>query len=345
MHRAFSGITLLFCLWILADLRAQPVNLTDQHEATRGALRLMWYNVENLFHPSDDSLAGDEEFTPEGVRRWTFSRYRQKLTKVARVIVAAGQWDPPDLVGLGEVENAQVLEDLVAHPILKPYHYGYLHREGPDHRGIDVACLYRATQFKLEGWTAFPPIAFETFGHTREMLHIRGTWGRRDTLDLFLVHFISRYRGSGATAEYRRMQATRLAALADSVHRSGPGSLVVMAGDFNEPWEGYSLEPFRLMPEGCDSIAPVRFEGSRASYKYRGIWSGIDQFLMAGRSDGYRITGSVFLLPALLISDETYGGVKPYRTYEGYRYAGGFSDHLPILLDISRPLFLSHSEQ
>ncbi|MCK4747865.1 MAG: hypothetical protein KAT15_12535, partial [Bacteroidales bacterium] len=258
---------------------------------------------------------------------------------------AAGRWDPPEVVGLGEVENAQVLEDLVSHPILEPYHYSYLHREGPDHRGMDVACLFRDRRFKPVGWRAMPPVVSGDFGDTREMVYVRGVWGRRDTLDLFLVHFISRYRGSGATAEYRRMQATRLAALADSVHRSGPGSLVVMAGDFNEPWEGYSLEPFRLMPEGCDSIAPVRFEGSRASYKYRGIWSGIDQFLMAGRSDGYRITGSVFLLPALLISDETYGGVKPYRTYEGYRYAGGFSDHLPILLDISRPLFLSHSEQ
>ena len=86
----------------------------------------MWYNVENLFHPADDSMKGDDEFIPGGPRGWSFKRYRKKLTGIARIIVAAGQWEPPELVGLGEVECAQVLEDLVAHPILAPYHYSYL---------------------------------------------------------------------------------------------------------------------------------------------------------------------------------------------------------------------------
>ena len=343
---------MLFSLWmpalLLAQpalLLAQPALLLAQPEVSRGDLRLMWYNVENLFHPSDDSLAGDDEFTPEGVRHWTYSRYRQKLTGVARVIVAAGRWDPPEVVGLGEVENAQVLEDLVSHPILEPYHYSYLHREGPDHRGMDIACLFRDRRFKPVGWRAMPPVVSGAFGDTREMVHVRGVWGRRDTLDLFLVHFISSYGGSGATADYRKKQAARLVHLADSVRRAGYAGLMVMAGDFNEPWDGYSLEPLRNSLVGGDTVAPVSPEGPWTSYKYRGIWSGIDQFLIAGGGDRYRIKGSVLHLPVLLTSDETYGGVKPFRTYEGYRYAGGVSDHLPILLDISRPLFSTYSER
>lgn len=298
-------------------------------EASRGELRLMWYNAENLFHPSDDSLSGDDEFTPEGERGWSYKRYRQKLTKVARVIVAAGQWEPPDVIGLCEVEGAQVLEDLVAHPILASFDYSYLHRDGPDHRGMDVACLFRGERFSPVNWQFIPPVEGEGFDLTREMLHLKGVWGRSDTLELFLVHFISRYRGSGITANYRRKQSLRLAGLIDSVLCCAPWRLVLAAGDFNDPMGAWSMEP--LGPVSCDIP-----DGLGASYKYRGVWSGIDLFLVSGRRERYRISGAVFKHPSILLPDLTYGGMKPFRTYEAYRYSGGYSDHLPILLDISR---------
>jgi endonuclease/exonuclease/phosphatase family metal-dependent hydrolase len=337
-HSAIAGRIFLLFLLVPAVLEAQALQ-------QRGDVRLMWYNVENLFHPGDDSLAGDDEFTPDGIRHWTFGRYRGKLARLAKVIVAAGQWEPPDLVGLGEVENAQVLEELISHPILAPYRYGYLHSDSPDHRGMDVACLFREDRFRPAGWSAIPPVSDETFGNTRKIIHTWGTWGRGDTLDIFLVHFISRFRGSGATAEYRKRQANQLLILADSVHRVRPGSLKIMAGDFNEPWEGSSLEPLRVSPAGNDSIHHVIMSDSGTSYKYRGDWSGIDMFLVVGECGRYRISGSVFRIPVLLTRDETYGGEKPFITYEGTAFTGGISDHLPILLDISRPLFSTRSER
>lgn len=163
------------------------------------------------------------------------------------------------------------------------------------------------------------------------MLHLRGTWGRNDTLELFLIHFISRYRGAGATAVYRREQAARLACLIDSVRSWAPGNLVVAAGDFNDTREAWSLEPLK------NFYSPFSLEAS--SYKYRGVWSAIDLFLVSGVRERYRIGGSVFNLSHLLVPDLTYGGVKPFRTYEGYHYTGGYSDHLPVLLDISRTPF------
>ncbi len=304
---------------------------TGEGESGRGDLRLMWYNVENLFYPSDDTLPGDDEFTPEGVRYWSYDRYYQKLTRLARVIVAAGRWQPPGVVGLCEVESPQVLEDLVSHPILASYHYSYLHREGPDHRGMDVACIFRPERFNPVGWQFIGPVAGEGFEQTREMLHLRGTWGSHDTLELFLIHFISRYRGAGATAVYRREQAARLAYLVDSVRSMAPGNLVVVAGDFNDTREAWSLEPLKGF------YSPFSLEAS--SYKYRGAWSGIDLFLVSGVRERYRIGGTVFNLSHLLVPDLTYGGVKPFRTYEGYHYTGGYSDHLPVLLDISRTPF------
>ncbi len=100
----------------------------------------MW---RTCFIPEDDSLPGDDGFTPDGLHHWTWSRYRQKITALAKVIIAAGGGEAPELVGLCEVENGQVLEDLVTHPILSPYQYSYFHQEGQDHRGMELACLCR----------------------------------------------------------------------------------------------------------------------------------------------------------------------------------------------------------
>jgi hypothetical protein len=100
-----------------------------------------------------------------------------------------------------------------------------------------------------------------------------------------------------------------------------------------------------VIPVGRGPVSPVVFDDPGSSYKYRGVWSGIDQFLVARESGRHLITGSVFRHQALLTSDEAHGGVKPYRTYSGYRYIGGTSDHLPIILHITRPFFSAGSGQ
>ncbi len=314
----------------------------DENRKNRGRILIMWYNVENLFHPEDDSIPGDDEFTPTGVRRWTYTRYRKKLTAISKVIIAAGRWDPPDLVGLCEIENEQVLEDLIHHPILAPYQYLFLHKDSPDRRGMDVACLYREKRFRPTGWEMVASEFSNEDRATRDMMHVWGAWGRQDTLDLFLVHLLSKYSGAGATAELRMKQAGQLVQLVDSVHRFRDSSLKILTGDFNEGFKGYSMGPIEKGVVGGDSIKRI-LPGSRmGSYKYRGRWSQIDQFLVSGPDKNYRLSGSILELPVLLSSDETYGGKKPFRTYVGYLYNGGISDHLPILLDIESPSFLNH---
>lgn len=328
------GATLVVYFFLLSCFREASgqsdsikAHTSYDHEAKRGELRLMWYNAENLFHPDNAPGPGDDEFTPEGVRRWSYGRYQQKLTALARVIVAAGHWQPPELVGLCEVENAQVLEDLVSHPILAHYGYSYLHRDGPDHRGMDLACLFRQDRFGLVDWQFMDPVKEEGKDSTREMLYLHGGWGRRDSLHLVLVHFISRYRGAGETAAYRRRQAGRLSELLDSLSSEHPEHLVMAAGDFNDSRDGWSMEPLSdLVGEPPDHVF---------SYKYRDRWNSIDFFLLGGRPEGYDVGGAVFNLPALMEADLVYGGLKPKRTYVAYSYWGGYSDHLPVLLDIS----------
>ncbi len=238
-----------------------------------------------------------------------------------------------------------MLEDLVSHPILAPFNYAYLHHDGPDHRGMDVVCLFRPERFNPLGSAFIPPVRGEGMDQTREMLHLQGAWGRKDTLELFLVHFISRYRGSGMTATYRREQSARLAALMDSVYCCFPDRLVVAAGDFNNEQEAWSIEPLRGEGGSRDPDACFLPSAGESSYKYRGTWSCIDYFLVGGSRESFSVHARVFRHPSLLCPDLTHGGEKPFRTYEGYRYAGGFSDHLPVLLDISRSRKLAGSGQ
>ena len=221
----------LFKLWLQLLLLAVAAQEVGAQLPERGALCLLWYNVENLFHPEDDSTAGDEEFTPHGPRHWTPARYREKLSAVAKVIVAAGRGEPPGLVGLCEVENSRVLEDLCSHPVLQPYGYSYLHRESPDHRGMDVACLVRPERIPVLLWR---PMAFKApVGQTRDMMHLALPW-EGDTLDLFLVHLISKYGGAGATADLRRSQAEQLVRGMDSIRSRRRGGWIMALGDFND---------------------------------------------------------------------------------------------------------------
>ncbi len=305
-------------------------------DLTRGESCFVWYNVENLFYPDNDSLSGDDEFTPQGLRHWTWTRYRTKLTALAKVIIAVGRGKPPELVVLCEVESALVLQELSSHPILAPYHYSYLHCESPDHRGMDVACLIRMGLFESVQWESLSfalPVS-----ETRDLMHISLSWGG-DTLDLFLVHLLSKYGGAGATADLRRSQTEQMVQCIDSVHAAREHSLLLAAGDFNDIFQSYAMEPLRIARFGGDSLMLRLPENGSGTYKYRGRWSPIDQVLVQQSIAQSSVRVSTLQLSHLLTDDLKFGGFKPFRTYEGYKYMGGISDHLPLIIDFNPSLF------
>lgn len=320
---------LIFCtLGVLQWLYLQDLSA----QRTREDLCILWYNVENLFYPGTDSLSPDLEFTPEGARHWTYSRYHLKLTALAKVILAAGAWEAPDLVGLCEVESAEVLEDLCGHPLLESFSYAYLHKDSPDHRGMDVACLYRSANIEILEWETIPSRA-KHMG-TRDLMHLSLTFGKQDTLELILLHFVSKFRGAGATAESRRIQAEHLFHCADSLKNTHPGRLLLLAGDFNDDPLAYPLQPLGAALGGKDLLKrmiPFPDPLVKGTYKYRNRWIDLDQIYYCDPSGRFEASASILVLPPLVGRDEEYGGVKPRRSYLGYRYEGGISDHLPLV--------------
>ncbi len=337
MKLCVSAFLFLLLLCRAFELPAQDVSSAElAGSVSRGESCFVWYNVENLFYPEDDSIPGDDEFTPGGLRHWTWFRYRMKLTALAKVIIAAGRGKPPELVALCEVEGAQVLQELSTHPILAPYHYSFLHGESPDHRGMDVACLIRMGLFESVHWSY---LSFELpVSETRDLMHISLSWGR-DTLDLFLVHLLSKYGGAGATADLRRCQTEQMVQLMDSVYASREQSLLLAAGDFNDIYHSYSMEPLRFASFGGDSLLLHLPENGSGTYKYRGRWSPIDQVLVQQSIALGSIRVSTLQLSHLLTDDLKFGGIKPLRSYEGYLYVGGISDHLPLVIDLKPSLF------
>jgi predicted extracellular nuclease len=301
--------------------------------------RALSYNVENLFDLYDCPDTGDEDFLPRSVRRWTPSRYNYKLRQIARVIAAAGEWDMPALIGLCEVENDSVLTHLLARTPLGRQEYRFLVTQGSDVRGINVALLYRRDRFRYIGHRAVV-LKFRAGRHaTRDILHVWGEISSGDTLDVMVCHFPSKYGGEKASEALRAEAAQRLGGLCDSISRLRLDPLLIVMGDFNDEPGSRSMQGL----EGGVLVNLFSASGAAAaqgSHKYRGDWSQLDQILihrrMSGPEAGMRfVSGSArtFSPSFLLTGDPVWRGKRPLRTYHGYRYEAGYSDHLPVIAD------------
>lgn len=323
-------------------------------------LRIVSYNVENLFDYKHDTLKNDYEFLPKAIRRWNYNKYKKKLDNLAQTIIAIGGWNPPALVALCEVENDQVMRDLTRYSALREAGYRYIMTSSDDERGIDVALLYQRGLFKPLHHQNIPiPKPTLTHRPTRDILHVCGLLPNLDTLDVFAVHFPSRAEGAQKTESYRLAAARCLKRAADSIcHRRSYPQIVIL-GDFNDYPSDRSIRQILkagLPPANADSVAdgtlyhllagkmqakkPFWQYSTYGSYKYQGEWGLLDHIIVSGnllKSDSpFRTSeekANIFAAPFLLTDDRKYGGKQPFRTYYGMRYQGGYSDHLPVYAD------------
>lgn len=309
--------------------------------------RVMFYNVENLFDTKDDSLKNDEEFLPDAPKKWTYYRYKEKLTKIAKVIVASGNVHVPDLVGLSEVENDTCMRDLVRYSPLREAGYRYVMTDSPDERGIDIALLYQRGTFKLLNKEEIG-ISHEKLGRspTRNILYVSGQVLSGDTLDVFVCHMPSRAGGEAKSEPYRMAACMVLKAAVDMVMAARENPNVLIMGDFNDYPNNRSLTRYlgaskpgkKVEPESLYNLMYGKKEGTN---RYRGEWGILDQIIVSGtlldKDNGIRTNpeqAQILRHSFLLEEDDKYGGDIPARTYKGMRYHGGYSDHLPVCVDL-----------
>lgn len=308
----------------------------------------MEYNVENLFDFYKDSIKSDHEFLPQSTRKWTKSRFWNKLIHISKVIAAASENQIPDVIVLCEVENDSVMHYLIKRSPLRNLGYQYIMTNSPDERGIDMAILYQNSTFKVLKSKEFV-VDNKIIGKnpTRNILYVSGITQLGDTLDLFCCHMPSRSKGKKVSEPYRTYTARILRQLVDSVMMKRDEPRIIITGDFNDHPEDIALsQVLQANSDVCSEIHSSHlynliYNKQPGTYKFQGKWETIDQFIVSGnlllQSKGHLHIRpdqvSVFHPDFLLIPDEKYGGNKPFRTYDGMKYIGGYSDHLPIIAD------------
>ncbi len=310
-----------------------------------GRISVMFYNVENLFDIYDDSLKDDNDFLPGGVMRWNYSRYIKKIHSLYKVIASAGEWNIPEIIAMCEIENREVVQDLLYKTSLSKYDYGIVHEDSPDRRGIDVCMIYRKDAVKLLNYRYLIPsgTGVENF-HSRSVLYAK-LRVYSDTLHLLVNHWPSRRGGRLAGEEMRKSIAMMVGEVCDSVAGvNNEKCKIVICGDFNSTPDDTEIQTMLYSAGSGTLLENISLNSAKrgeGSYRYKGTWEMIDQIIVSKTllndesglctsMDHFRIFKPDFLLE----NDLVYPGLSPFSTYKGYRYHGGYSDHLPVLADL-----------
>ena len=320
--------------------------------------KVVFYNFENLFDTIHDPGVLDEEFTPEGPKKWNSAKYTRKIGNLERVLfdIAAEDKDYPVVIGVSEIENRSILEDIASTRKLLPARYAICHYDSPDLRGVDVAFLYRPDVFKLEGSADIPVrIASLPNWRTRGIVTMWGTIDGEPFL-FMVAHWPSRLGGQAASAFKRNAAADQMRAIADSVLKVNPATKIVAMGDFNDdPTDPSMLEGLNAKPKVKD-LQPGDFfspfhavlRAGMGTLAYGDAWNLFDNIVVSEnlvnakpgelrlvRAPGSKYYGNVFKRNYMIQREGQFKGY-PLRTYVGNNFQGGYSDHFPVYIYIGK---------
>jgi predicted extracellular nuclease len=335
-------------LFLLAALGFFGLCYSQQDQTTaKNSLTVMFYNVENLFDTSDDSLTADEEFLPKSPKKWDSEKYNKKISDLARVISSVNEKELPALIGLAEVENKKVLEDLVSSPKLRKGKYGIVHFDSKDERGIDAALLYNSEEIELLDSKAIPV----SFGKdindlTRDILFVKCRIKGDRIINVFVNHWPSRSPSQEESEMKRVMAALALRKEVDNILNIDNEAAVLIMGDFND--EPTNRSVFQIL-NASDKRKNAHYRdlynlmfdshniNGEGSITYKDAWQMFDQIIVSqsllSQQGGYHVSysdGKVFKNGEVLVKDPVTGAMIINRTFGGDKYLGGVSDHLPV---------------
>lgn len=306
-----------------------------------------FYNIENLFDTIDSPDTDDREFLPESAKQWGTQRYMRKVDKMGQVIAALGKdLDPRGvaILGLAEVENRSVVEDLVASTPLKDRGYAVVHDDSPDRRGVDVALIHDPKRYTVYAHKSYRLNVPDTAFRTRDQLLVSGVLDG-DTTHVVVAHWPSR-RGGEKRSMPMRMAAGELGRhIVDSLLAINPNARILYMGDLNDDPVNNSISVGlratgeRAMAQGATLFNPMYtpFKKGVGSLAWRDSWNLFDQIiispgLVSGAGGDYKYYGvRVFNEPYLRQGEGNFTGY-PKRTFVGDTYQDGYSDHFPVYL-------------
>jgi predicted extracellular nuclease len=327
-------------IWLLVVVSWISGSCTSQKKMLRQEYTVVSYNTENLFDTVDDPKIPDEEFLPESEKKWTNERYQKKLDDLAKVISEVNSLDYPEIVGLVEIENQVVLEDLIHTAALKDHNYAIIHEESPDFRGIDVALIYRKDAF-TEIMHEVLPVVFpdDPKFKTRDILHIVGKV-RNKTVHVFVNHWPSRIGGNDKTEPKRILAATVLKQRVDLILALDPKARIIIMGDMNDEPSNRSLVETlgAKSPDSGAQLVNLMMPDDNAglgTYFYSGNWNMLDNLIVSGEMiTGKKMKienqkGNIYSNDWMIFSNKN-SDKTPNRSYVGNKYVGGVSDHFPV---------------
>lgn len=304
---------------------------------------IAFYNLENLFDTFDDAYTNDNGFLPESARQWTEKRYHKKLRKLGQVISQIGEKTSrkaPVLVGLAEVENRLVVDDLINSTSLKDQQYDLVHYDSPDERGIDVALIYNKDYFEVIHSEVFALDLFDDDGtrdYTRDILLVKG-FLNSEKIYVLVNHWPSRREGVELTEPARLIASNKAIEIISSINSKDENAKIIVMGDFNDNPQNDSMTN---LVQSHDLYNPMSNlpTYTRGSSNHRKEWNLFDQILFTTNFFEYGETKHSFSRVDIFDKDflKQYKGKykgNPFRTYAGYKYKGGFSDHFPVYLQL-----------
>ena len=308
---------------------------------------IAFYNIENLFDIYDDEQTNDDDFLPTSAKRWTKKRYNNKILKLGSVISKIGFENtnkPPVIVGLAEVENTLVLEDLMQCEDLSSFNYGYVHYDSNDERGIDVALLYDKDEFKVESSETFSLNIMTPEGErdfTRDILLVSG-YLEDEFIHIIVNHWPSRRDGEKESSFKRIIAAKKVLEIIQLINEKHNTPKIMILGDFNDNPNNESVSYLMSNNHLYNPLQKLQTR-NRGSQNYNFQWNLFDQIiitknLMDPSPNGYSFYKANIFDDKFLT--QYHGKFKghPFRTYIGKKYMGGFSDHFPVFIQIKKPI-------
>lgn len=305
---------------------------------------LAFYNIENLFDIYNDDFTRDDDLLPTAKKRWTVKRYKNKLKKIGFVISNIGKEETgkhPAIVGLSEVENEAVLQDLIASKHLIDLNYNFIHYNSPDERGIDVALLYDESVFKLNHSETFSIELFDDNGgkdYTRDILLVNGLFEGLE-LNILVNHWPSR-RGDKNTEHKRLIASSKASEIISNIKAKDLQARILVMGDFNDDPFDESIKQL-ANSQGLFNPMDTLLSYNRGTTNRHSKWNLFDQILFTPnffdrKKNNIRyLKANIFDSDFLKVYDGKYKG-SPYRTYVGKQYKGGYSDHFPVYITVSK---------